>query len=85
MAQTGKCTNVSCIDLPRKVKLSNNMLGVYWHKRQRELFEFPLSSVFFLESDITFINLLIDKEKVETVADFIFLGSKITAEGDCSH
>ena len=26
----------------------------------------------------------IDGEKVETVADFIFLGSKITAEGDCS-
>ena len=24
-------------------------------------------------------------EKVETVTDFIFLGSKITAEGDCSH
>ena len=23
--------------------------------------------------------------KVETVADFIFLGSKITAHGDCSH
>ena len=23
--------------------------------------------------------------KVETVADFIFLGSKITANGDCSH
>ena len=27
----------------------------------------------------------IDKEAVETVADFIFLGSKITADGDCSH
>ena len=27
----------------------------------------------------------IDGERVETVADFIFLGSKITAEGDCSH
>ena len=27
----------------------------------------------------------IDGEKVETVTDFIFLGSKITAEGDCSH
>ena len=26
-----------------------------------------------------------DGETVETVADFIFLGSKITAEGDCSH
>ena len=27
----------------------------------------------------------IDGETVETVIDFIFLGSKITAEGDCSH
>ena len=27
----------------------------------------------------------IDGEKVEAVADFIFLGSKITVDGDCSH
>ena len=27
----------------------------------------------------------IDGETVDTVADFIFLGSKITADGDCSH
>ena len=27
----------------------------------------------------------IDGETVATVADFIFLGSKITADGDCSH
>ena len=27
----------------------------------------------------------IDVETMETVADFIFLGSKITADGDCSH
>ena len=27
----------------------------------------------------------IDVETVETVADFMFLGSKITADGDCSH
>ena len=27
----------------------------------------------------------IDGETVETVNDFIFLGSKITADGDCSH
>ena len=27
----------------------------------------------------------IDGETVETVTDFIFLGSKITANGDCSH
>ena len=27
----------------------------------------------------------IDGETLETVSDFIFLGSKITADGDCSH
>ena len=27
----------------------------------------------------------VDGEKMETVTDFIFLGSKITADGDCSH
>ena len=27
----------------------------------------------------------IDEETTETVTDFIFLGSKITADGDCSH
>ena len=27
----------------------------------------------------------IDRETVETVSDFIFSGSKITADGDCSH
>ena len=27
----------------------------------------------------------IDGEEVETVTDFIFLGSKITADGECSH
>ena len=30
-------------------------------------------------------SLLIQGQKVETVADFIFLGSKITADGDCSY
>ena len=27
----------------------------------------------------------IDGEKIETVTDFIFFGSRITADGDCSH
>ena len=31
------------------------------------------------------ISWQIDRETVETVGDFIFLGSKITADGDCSH
>ena len=32
-----------------------------------------------------FISWQIDRENVVTVTDFIFLGSKITADGDCSH
>ena len=32
-----------------------------------------------------FTSLQIEGEKVETVTDFLFLGSKITADGDCSH
>ena len=32
-----------------------------------------------------FTSWQIDRETVETVSDFIFLGSKITADGDCSH
>ena len=31
------------------------------------------------------ISFQIDRETMETVTDFIFLGSKITADGDCSH
>ena len=31
------------------------------------------------------ISLQIDEETVETVSDFIYWGSKITADGDCSH
>ena len=32
-----------------------------------------------------FISWQIDGERVETVTDFFFLGSKIIADGDCSH
>ena len=31
------------------------------------------------------ISLQIDGETMETVTDFLFLGSKITVDGDCSH
>ena len=33
----------------------------------------------------SFISWQADEETMETVTDFIFLGSKITADGDCSH
>ena len=34
---------------------------------------------------VTITSWGIDREKLETVSDFIFLGSKIPADGDCSH
>ena len=36
-------------------------------------------------ASVSIISRQIDGETVETVADFIFLGSKFTADGDCSH
>ena len=47
------------------------------------LSELILSSLCWKSGPIT--SWQIDGETVETVADFIFLGSKITADGDCSH
>ena len=41
--------------------------------------------VFHYFSHLSIYTLVIDGETVETVSDFIFLGSKITADGDCSH
>ena len=38
-----------------------------------------------VESEKVGLKLNIQKTKIETVSDFIFLGSKITADGDCSH
>ena len=38
-----------------------------------------------LEIKYTLFSWEIDGETVETVSDFIFLGLKITADGDCSH
>ena len=37
------------------------------------------------EKFIVFIIPTVDGETVETVSDFLFRGSKITADGDCSH
>ena len=44
-----------------------------------------IGKVFQTSNLINFTSWQIDGETVETVADFIFPGSKITADGDCSH
>ena len=48
-----------------------------------EVFIVPLKTKIMASGPIT--SWEIDGETVETVSDFIFLGSKITTDGDCSH
>ena len=43
------------------------------------------SAIAFSDNSYTTHKWEIDGETVEMVSDFIFLGSKITADGDCSH
>ena len=55
-------------------------------KEEREKADLKLSiqkAKIMLPGSIT--SWQIDGENVETVTDFMFLGSKITADGDCSH
>ena len=47
-------------------------------------FKFNIQKTKIMASD-TIISWQIDGEAMETVRDFIFLGSKITADNDCSH
>ena len=57
-----------------KVKEENEKVGLKLNIQKTKIMAFgPITSW------------QIDGETVETVADFIFLGSKITADGDCSH
>ena len=57
-----------------KVKVENEKVGLKLYIQKTKIMAFgPITS---WETD---------GETVETVSDFIFLGSKITADGDCSH
>ena len=57
-----------------KVKEENEKVGLKLNRQKTKI---------MASSPIT--SWQIDGEKVETVTDFLFLGSKITVEGDCSH
>ena len=57
-----------------KVKVENEKVGLKLNIQKMKI---------MVSSPIT--SWQIDGETVETVADFIFLGSKITADSDCSH
>ena len=61
-------------NLLRKVKEESEKAGLKLNLQKTKI---------MVSSPIT--SWQIDGETVETVTDFIFLGSKITADGDCSH
>ena len=53
-------------------------------KEERDSLKLNIQKTKIMASD-PITSWQIDVETVETVADFIFLGSKITADCDCSH
>ena len=53
-------------------------------ERKKAGLKFNIQKVKILASSLI-ISWQIDGETMETMRDFIFLGSKITADGDCSH
>ena len=57
-----------------KVKEESEKVGLKFNIQKTKIMESSLITLW-----------QIDGETIETVTDFIFLGSKITADGDCSH
>ena len=68
------CRNEDLKSLLMKVKVESKKIGLKLNIQKTKIMAFgPITSW------------EIDRETVETVSDFIFLGSKITADGDCSN
>ena len=66
------------------IQISQEADQVVWYSHPFQNFpQFTVIYTVMVSSPIT--SWQIDGETVETVADFIFLGSKVTADGDCSH
>ena len=85
--------------LPREISTTSDtqMILLYWQKEKLKSLLMRVkeeSEKAGLKLNIQKTNIMashpitswqIDEETMETVTDFIFLGSKITADGDCSH
>ena len=56
-----------------------------WGRKESDMTEWLNWTELKIMASGPIISWQIDGEKVETMTDFIFLGSKITADGDCSH
>ena len=67
-----------------KEKLNNIWMKVKEREREKVSLKLNIQKTKIMESG-PITSWEVDEETVETVSDFIFLGSKITADGDCSH
>ena len=62
----------------------NSLLKKVKEESEKVGLKLNIQEIKIMSSD-TIISWQIDGETIQTVSDFIFLGSKITADGDCSH
>ena len=80
----GTFSNITILCVQRRwAVISVTRLNTFWTSDGAYLWHSKNSTKKMASSFIISWN--IDGEKVERVADFIFLGSKITTDGDCSH
>ena len=69
----------------QKVKRNSKASWWKWKRRVKKLAKNTTFRKTQIMASGPITSWQIDGETMETVADFIFLGSKITADGDCSH
>ena len=84
----GRNINLRCVDyttamVERKEELNSLLMRVKEENEEAGL-KLNIRKTKIMESG-PITSWQIDGEKLEIVADFIFLGSKITADSDCSH
>ena len=78
--------NLWCADNTTVVAESEEELKSHLMKVKEDTEEVGLKlNIQKLRPCIWFHHFMANREKVEAVTNFIFLGSKITADGDCSH
>ena len=71
-------------ELKKKKKKRKSLLMKVKEESEKAGLKLNIKKTKLMASD-AIISQQIDGETMETVTDFIFLGSKITADGDCSH
>ena len=69
--------------MPQSEEELKSLLMSMKEESEKAGLKFSIQKTMIMTSDL--ITWQIDGETMETVTDFIFLGSKITTNGDCSH